>query len=265
VNAGSVFDRLDVAGSGPAGLVAVGADLSVDSLVGAYRNGVFPWPDGESHSQVRRWQLAALVRSGRLVQLPDGEGRRPRSGLDLPWHSPDPRCVLIAADGVHISRSLRAQLRRCGWTTTCDAAFSDVVAGCATAHGPTWITREMAAAYQRLHAVGVAHSVEVWDADDRLVGGVYGVAVGGVFVGESMFSRATGASKVALADVADRLRAAGGVLVDAQLPTEHLLSLGFVPVHRADYLAVLRAVRDVPAPLSTERLPAARLGTRPKA
>jgi leucyl/phenylalanyl-tRNA--protein transferase len=264
VNTGSVFDRLDVGGSGPVGLVAVGADLSVESLVGAYRNGLFPWPDGEPRSPVRRWQLAALVRSGRLVQLPDAQGRRLRSGLDLPWHSPDPRCVLVAADGVHISRSLGAQLRRSSWTTTCDAAFADVVAGCATAHGPTWITRGMAAAYERLHEVGVAHSVEVWDSD-RLVGGIYGVAVGGVFVGESMFSRASGGSKVALADLTDRLRAAGGVLVDAQLPTQHLLSLGFVPVHRADYLAVLRTVRDVPAPLPTERLPASRLGSRPSA
>lgn len=204
------------------GVVGVGADLSPATLVDAYRRGIFPWPH------------------------PD---------VPLPWFSPDPRGV-IELDAFHVSRSLRRTLRRCGWSTTVDAAFEQVVAGCAEGrgHAGTWITPTMSRAYLRLHVLGWAHSLEVWD-HDRLVGGVYGVQVGGVFTGESMFHRERDASKVALVDLAARLRAAGGRLLDVQLTTEHLCSLGAVDVPRERFLEQLAAARDLDVRLATGEQP----------
>ncbi len=208
------------------GLVAFGADLKPATLVDAYRHGIFPWP---------------------------------HPGVALPWFSPDPRAI-IPLDAMHISRSLRQRLRRCQWSTTVDVAFEAVIAACA--HRPsgegTWITRNMRQAYGRLARLGWVHSVEVWDGDE-LVGGVYGMAIGGCFTGESMFHRVSDASKVALADLIDRWREAGGAFVDVQLPTEHLASLGAVEVPREEYLARLQAVRDQHVPLVLDRLPVSRL------
>ncbi|HEV8425286.1 MAG TPA: leucyl/phenylalanyl-tRNA--protein transferase [Actinomycetes bacterium] len=214
---------------GEDGLVGIGADLEPATLVDAYRRGIFPWP---------------------------------HPGAPLPWFSPDPRGV-IPLDGLVVSRSLRARLRRCGWETTADRAFSTVIAGCADRPGPdreagTWITAPMRAAYQRLHGLGHAHSLEVW-ADGELVGGLYGVAVGGVFTGESMFHLATDASKVALVDLAARLTEAGGCLIDVQMVTPHLASLGARDLPRAEFLQRLAQVRDDPVRLATDRLPVARL------
>lgn len=213
------------------GVVGFGADLKPATLVDAYRRGIFPWP---------------------------------HPGVALPWFSPDPRAVL-ALDGVRVSHSLTRRLHRCGWHTTVDAAFEQVVSACA-ARPPgegTWITAEMRRAYVRLWRLGWAHSLEVWDGD-RLVGGIYGVAVGGCFTGESMFHRATDASKVALVDLVDRWREAGGVLVDAQLPTPHLTRMGAVEVPREQFLARLASVRDHPTPIALNRLPVDRLaGNRP--
>jgi leucyl/phenylalanyl-tRNA--protein transferase len=208
------------------GVVGFGADLKPSTLVDAYRRGIFPWP---------------------------------HPGVAVPWFSPDPRAVL-PLDGMRVSRSLRQRLRRCGWSTTVDAAFDEVVNACANRPGGegTWIGRDMCQAYSRLWQLGWAHSVEVWDGD-VLVGGLYGVAVGGCFTGESMFHRATDASKVALADLVDRWAEAGGAFVDVQLPTEHLTSLGAVELPRATFLARLRAVRDRHVPVLLERLPVARL------
>ena len=211
------------------GVVGFGADLKPATLVDAYRRGIFPWP---------------------------------HPGVALPWFSPDPRAVL-ALDGLRTSRSLRQRLRRCGWATTADAAFESVLGACAARPGGegTWIGRDMQQAYARLWRLGWAHSIEVWDGED-LVGGLYGVAVGGCFTGESMFHRATDASKVALADLVDRWREAGGTFVDVQLPTEHLTSLGAVQVARADFLARLEAVRDHHTPIVLDRLPVDRLAGR---
>jgi leucyl/phenylalanyl-tRNA---protein transferase len=231
----------DPATAGEDGLVGIGADLEPATLVDAYRRGIFPWP---------------------------------HPGAPLPWFSPDPRGV-IPLDGVAVSRSLRARLRRSGWETTVDRAFPAVLAGCADRPGTagagwgkagatadqgggTWITPPMRAAYQRLHDLGHAHSLEVW-AGDELVGGLYGVAVGGVFTGESMFHLASDASKVALVDLADRLAAAGGSLIDVQMVTPHLASLGARDLPRADFLDLLARVRDQPVHLATDRLPVARL------
>jgi len=177
----------------------MGADLAPGTLLGAYRAGIFPWPDD----------------TGRLL-----------------WWSPDPRAIL-PLDRMHVSRSLRRVRPRFG--TTHDTAFADVMRGCATTHGPTWITSAMFTAYVRLHEMGWAHSVEVW-RDGALVGGVYGVAVGGLFAAESMFHRVRDASKVALMDLVTHLSARGFALLDVQLLTPHLASLGAIEISREAYL-----------------------------
>jgi leucyl/phenylalanyl-tRNA--protein transferase len=220
----------DPAGATEDGLVGIGADLEPATLVDAYRRGIFPWP---------------------------------HPGAPLPWFSPDPRGV-IPLDGVAVSRSLRARLRNAGWETTVDRAFAAVLAGCADRRGKlreggTWITGPMQVAYQRLHDLGHAHSLEVW-AGGELVGGLYGVGVGGVFTGESMFHLASDASKVALVDLAARLIAAGGRLIDVQMVTPHLASLGARDLPRAEFLDLLAEVRDDPVRLATDRLQVGRLG-----
>ena len=242
------FASLDVAGS-PRSLVALGGTLDAETLIAAYRSGVFPWPSDDPglERQARR-----LARTGRVPLLPGTDGL-------VPWHCPEPRAVLLA-DQVVVRRSLRARLRSCGWTATVDAAFDDVVAGCADRVEGTWITGRMRQAYGRLHEAGHAHSVEVWD-DGALVGGLYGVLVGSVFCGESMFHRAGDASKVALVELCARLLEAGVRVVDVQEQTEHLASLGQVLVARADYLAVLVSLRDRPASIATDRRPVARLAS----
>jgi leucyl/phenylalanyl-tRNA--protein transferase len=208
------------------GLVGFGADLEPETLVHAYRQGIFPWP---------------------------------HPGMPLPWFSPDPRGV-IWLGGLRTSRSLRQRLRHSGWETTVDRAFERVVAACAERYRPegTWITRDMRVAYLRLHRFGQAHSLEVW-RDEELIGGLYGVSVGGVFTGESMFHHATDASKVALVDLVDRLAEAGGRLIDVQLVTEHLATLGARPMPRREYLSLLRGVRDTAVRLPSDRRPVARL------
>ncbi len=212
--------------AGPGGVVGIGADLEPETLVHAYRQGIFPWP---------------------------------HPGTPLPWFSPDPRGVLLL-DELRISRSLRQRLRRCGWQTTVDAAFDQVIAACAEREDDegTWITARMRGAYRRLHRLGWAHSLEVWDGA-ALVGGLYGLVLGGVFTGESMFHRASDASKVALVDLVARFGEAGGRLIDVQLVTPHLASLGARELPRRDYLALLRQVRDDPVRLAEERRPVARL------
>jgi leucyl/phenylalanyl-tRNA--protein transferase len=171
-------------------------------------------------------------------------------GLEGPlaWWSPDPRGVL-PIDGLHVSRSLRRSIRR--YTVTVDVAFGAVVDGCAA---PTrdggWIGADIAAAYTALHRLGWAHSVETWDAEGQLVGGLYGVALGGLFAGESMFSTATDASKVALVHLVDLLAADGEPyrLLDVQWCTEHLRTLGCVAVRRRQYLRRLQRALALPLP-----------------
>jgi len=250
------FAALDVVGA-PRSLIALGGTLDAATLVSAYRAGCFPWPSGDEDERELQRSTRRLVRRTRVPVLPGPD-------VHVPWCSPDPRAVLLP-DGVVVRRSLRARLRSCGWTTTVDAAFEQVVAGCAE-RDSTWITGRMRSAYAALHrspppgAVG-AHSVEVW-AGDALVGGLYGVLVGSVFCGESMFHRATDASKVALVELCTRLREAGGRLVDVQEQTPHLASLGQVLVRRADYVAVLMALRYAPVRLATDRRPVDRLAPR---
>jgi leucyl/phenylalanyl-tRNA--protein transferase len=245
------FAALDVAAA-PRSLVALGGTLDAGTLVSAYRAGCFPWPSSGAHEQALERQARRLVRRGLVPLLPGTDGL-------VPWCSPDPRGVLLA-DQVVVSRSLRRTLRRCGWEATVDAAFDEVVAGCADRGEGTWITSRMAEAYGELHRQGGAHSVEVWEGD-RLVGGLYGVLVGSVFCGESMFHRATDASKVALVELCHRAVAAGISLIDTQEQTEHLASLGQVLVRRDDYLAALQLLRDRPSRLATDRRPVSRLAS----
>ena len=164
---------------------------------------------------------------------------------------------MLLAHELVVSRSLRRRLRSCGWTTTLDTAFDDVVAACADRED-TWITDRVREGFGALHRDGHAHSLEVWDGQE-LVGGLYGVLVGRGFCGESMFSRATDGSKVALVDLCDRLLAAGVQLVDVQQETGHLTSLGAVLVRRSDYLQALERLRDQPASLATDRREVSRL------
>lgn len=243
------FEALEVVDA-PRALVALGGTLEPATLVAAYRAGCFPWPSTGPHERSLERQARRLVRSGEVPLLPGDDGL-------VPWCSPQPRAVLLA-DAVVISRSLRRTLRRSGWTTTVDAAFDQVVVGCAGRAEGTWITTRMTEAYGALHRAGGAHSVEVWDGA-RLVGGLYGVLTGRVFSGESMFHAEDDASKVALVDLCARLLEVGVVLIDTQQPTEHMASLGQVEVDRAEYVEVLRRLRDDRVSVPTERRPAGRL------
>ena len=199
--------------AGPDGVVALGADLAPGTLVAAYRAGLFPMPHPDT---------AAMV-----------------------WWSPDPRGVLPLA-GFHVSRSLRRTRRR--YAITFDRAFGAVVAGCADpGRAGGWITPEVRAAYTVLHAMGWAHSVEAWDHDGALAGGLYGVEIGGLFAAESKFHVRLDASKAALAALVDRLREGGGErLLDVQWTTPHLERLGARDLPRPEYLRRLTAALAAP-------------------
>jgi leucyl/phenylalanyl-tRNA--protein transferase len=193
--------------AGPDGLVGVGGDLRPATLLLAYSDGVFPWFN---------------------------------EGDPILWWSPDPRAI-IPLDGLHVSRSLARTLRSGKFRVTADQAFGAVIRACAEERDDgTWITPEMIDAYTELHRLGHAHSVEVW-AGDVLAGGIYGVAVGGLFAGESMFYRVTDGSKVALVALVERLRATGFTLFDVQMRTDHTTRMGAVEVPRAEYLDRVRA------------------------
>jgi leucyl/phenylalanyl-tRNA--protein transferase len=203
------------------GVVGLGADLEPGTLLEAYRSGMFPMP---------------LHRAGPMA-----------------WWSPEPRGIL-PLDGLRVSRSLRKSARR--YEIRFDTAFERVIEACADRRRPhAWITGEIVAAYVRLHHLGWAHSVEAWTTDDEtaqpeLAGGLYGVAVGGLFAGESMFHHRTDASKVALMALVDVLRSAGpaGRLLDVQWVTPHLDSLGAVEVPRRRYLELLERALTLPLP-----------------
>lgn len=217
----------------PDGLLAVGGDLSPARLLNAYRHGIFPW-----YSQ----------------------------GQPILWWSPDPRMV-FHTDRIHLSTRFRRSLRQSRWAVHADTAFEAVVSACASIpragqHG-TWITGSMRDAYLELHRRGYAHSVEVL-AGDRLVGGIYGVAIGRMFFGESMFSNESGGSKVALAGLARRLHEWGWPLIDAQVEHPHLLGLGAQRMARQDFVeqvAALTACECPPGPWTPrfEPLPASAL------
>lgn len=201
------FPPVELALRDPDGLLALGGDLSPERLLAAYRQGIFPW-----YSE----------------------------GQPILWWSPDPRMVLQPNE-LKISRSLRKTLRKRAFRITLDEDFPAVMEACAEPRADglgTWITEDMTLAYRRLHELGYAHSVEAWQ-DGRLVGGLYGVALGKVFFGESMFTRATDASKVAFVHLVRQLQRWDFVLIDCQVYTGHLASLGAAPIPRRDFSAIL--------------------------
>lgn len=201
----------------PDGLLAMGGDLSPERLLNAYRHGIFPW-------------------------FSDGQ--------PILWWCPDPRTV-FRTDHVRLSSRLLRQLRHSHWTVHADTAFDRVIEACAEiprdGQGGTWITADMRAAYCRLHRLGHAHSVEVFDGE-QLAGGIYGVAVGRMFFGESMFSAQTGGSKVALAALAHRLHVWGWPLLDAQVENAHLRSLGAELWSRPRFMEAMATLVAEPGP-----------------
>lgn len=192
-----------------------------------------------------------LLQAYRMGVFPMAEDR---DDPELRWFDPAQRGIL-PLDGLRLSRSLRRRILAAPFRLTLDQAFGDVVAGCA-ARESTWINAEITALFTALHQLGHAHSIEVWEGDD-LVGGLYGLALGGVFCGESMFSRRTDASKIALATLVTHLRACGFVLFDTQYLTPHLASLGGVEIPRATYRARLAQALRVDAAFHARPLPAA--------
>ncbi|MCL5406146.1 MAG: leucyl/phenylalanyl-tRNA--protein transferase [Deltaproteobacteria bacterium] len=193
----------------PEGLLAVGGDLSPERLLLAYANGIFPWYSDSD---------------------------------PILWWSPDPRLVLFPAE-LKISRSLMRTIKKQVFKVTVDGAFGKVIRACARTREETWLTAEMIEAYETLHELGFAHSVETF-CEDRLVGGLYGVALGRAFFGESMFSVMSDASKVALVCLVQHLSERGFELIDCQMPTEHLKRLGAREIPRKEFLALLRAALD---------------------
>jgi leucyl/phenylalanyl-tRNA--protein transferase len=194
----------------PDGLLAAGGDLSEERLILAYRNGIFPWY---------------------------------APGDPILWWCPDPRCVLFPED-LKVSKSMRPYFNQRKFEVTYDRCFSEVMQACAkqprNGQAGTWITREMVEGYTRLHEAGYAHSVEVWK-EKELVGGLYGIAIGKVFFGESMFARASNASKFGFISLVRQLEAQGFTLIDCQQETGHLLSLGATTISRPEFLHILRA------------------------
>jgi leucyl/phenylalanyl-tRNA--protein transferase len=209
------FPELGRALRRPNGLLAAGGDLSPERLLRAYRHGIFPWY---------------------------GEGE------PILWWSPDPRMVLFPAE-LKIGRSLRKILRKRAFTLSADTAFEDVIEGCSAPRAGqpgTWITADMKRAYCRLHRLGIAHSVETWQ-DGRLAGGLYGVALGHAFFGESMFSRTSDASKVALVGLVRQLQAWGFEIIDCQMRTELLASFGAREIPRSEFTRRLSELLHYPA------------------
>jgi leucyl/phenylalanyl-tRNA--protein transferase len=218
-----VFPPIELALAEPNGLLAAGGDLSPERILTAYRNGIFPWFS---------------------------------AGEPILWWSPDPRMVLFPAE-LKISRSLAKVLRNKPYEVTLDTAFMEVIGACAgtprEGQNGTWITAEMQAAYGKLHELGYAHSVEVW-MDDKLVGGLYGMALGRAFYGESMFSWRTDASKIALAHLCEHLQRRGFGIIDCQMETTHLASLGARPIPRSEFVSLLS--RTTTADFRAHRWPA---------
>lgn len=210
------FPPVEQALDNPDGLLAAGGSLSTRRLVDAYQRGIFPWFN---------------------------------EGDPILWWSPDPRTVL-RPEAIHVSRSLRKTLKKRAFLITIDRAFGRVVDGCAAPRGGdqgTWLNVPMRRAYAALHAAGLAHSIEIW-MDGKLAGGIYGVALGRVFFGESMFTRRTDASKIGMVRLAAQLDRWQFPLIDCQLETDHLMSLGAEQVSRRQFVAAIERLTREPAP-----------------
>jgi leucyl/phenylalanyl-tRNA--protein transferase len=207
------FPNVEKALDDPNGLLAVGGDLTKERILAAYRQGIFPWYE---------------------------------ESQPILWWSPQPRAVLYP-DQVYINRSLRKALRRADYSVSFDTAFNEVIEGCAELSPKrqgTWITDDMHAAYQGLHRAGWAHSVEVW-RDGELIGGLYGMAIGQVFFGESMFSREANASKIALVHLCGQLQKWGYPLIDCQVGNDYLDSMGAQEISRENFKQHLEQYTDI--------------------
>lgn len=197
------FPDVESSLSEPDGLLAAGGDLSAERLLAAYSRGIFPWYE---------------------------------TGQPILWWCPDPRCILWPAD-LHVSRRLRQQIRNSTAELRFDCSFDNVVRECAgerRSQQGTWITDEMITAYKQLHDDGWAHSIEIWD-DDELVGGLYGICIGKVFFGESMFSKKANSSKMAMLGLATHMESSGLELIDCQVVSRHLMTLGAQVIPRSDF------------------------------
>jgi leucyl/phenylalanyl-tRNA--protein transferase len=225
------FPPLDRALRRPNGLLAMGRNLSVGTLIEAYAQGIFPWFS---------------------------------EGDPILWWSPDPRMVLFPRE-LHVAKSLGRRLKRGDFSVTADAAFGEVIRACAAPRDGepgTWINRRMITAYERLHATGVAHSIETW-MDGDLAGGLYGVAIGRAFLGESMFARRTDGSKIALVQLVRQLERWDFGLIDCQMKTEHLATFGAREIPRREFVERIRGLVDQPAvPVPWLLEPAVRPGER---
>lgn len=207
-------------------MLMIGGELTPEWLVSAYRAGIFPWPIVELEFEL------------------------------LAWFSPDPRAV-IELDGLHVSRRLARRIRSRQFQVTIDRDFAGVMEGCAGLRGGlrgTWITPTVKQAYRHMHDLGYAHSIEVW-SEARLVGGLYGIALGGMFAGESMFHLVTDASKVALACLVDHLRSRGYVLFDIQQTTAHSRRMGSTEIPRSEFVRRVAAAVDLPVTFGHELEP----------
>jgi leucyl/phenylalanyl-tRNA--protein transferase len=216
------FPNVELALQEPDGLLAVGGDLSEDRLLLAYRSGIFPWYG---------------------------------PGQPILWWSPDPRLVLFPGR-LRVARSLAKTIRKGTFSITIDQAFDAVISACAEprpGQAGTWITQEMMAAYRELHAAGYAHSVECWQ-EGKLAGGLYGVAIGRAFFGESMFARTTDASKVAFVGLVRQLSRWGFPLIDCQVHTAHLASLGAEMIPRREFIQILEHACQQPEPNTPWRI-----------
>lgn len=209
------FPPVEKALTEPNGLLAAGADLSPERILDAYRQGIFPWFN---------------------------------PGEPILWWSPDPRMVLVPSE-FKLSRSLKQRMKRGGYDIRVDSSFRQVMQACAAprqGQSGTWIGHSMLDAYTRLHEMGVAHSVETW-IDGELAGGLYGLAIGRMFYGESMFTRRTDASKLALAHLCAQLEKWDFGLIDCQMETSHLASLGAKPISRAAFIQELKHLVELPS------------------
>ena len=210
----NTFPDVESALTEPDGLLAAGGDLNSSRLLVAYRKGIFPWYD---------------------------------DGQPILWWSPDPRCILRVNE-LHISRRLKQQLPKSTAELRFNHAFADVIHACAgerKSQQGTWITEDMITAYEQLHADGWAHSVEIWDGD-TLAGGIYGLSIGRVFFGESMFSVKANASKVALLGLTEQMKAKGLEIIDCQVVSQHLMTLGATVIPRAEFTQILETACNPP-------------------
>lgn len=216
------FPPLEMAWEEPNGLLAMGGDLTTERLITAYQSGIFPWFSPEE---------------------------------PIYWWSPDPRAV-IYPHKINFRRSLRKNMRNKGYRITFDHCFDEVVKACAAPRSyseGTWITQEMFDAYFKLHQLGLAHSVEVWNANDELVGGLYGVDTGKIFSGESMFSLERDTSKMAFIALAKQTQAWDYKLIDCQIENPHLMSMGAENIPRNEYLKILRSATILDAQIAEKR------------